>query len=85
MPLLIHKAKKHAGNAKPEAKMPMMVAHKVQGGAVELIVREIEKSSGLQVAMGSVNLHSGPKPNDPISEFKACSFFDIPEDIKDYQ
>jgi hypothetical protein len=29
MPLLIHKAKKHAGNAKPEAKMPMMVAHKV--------------------------------------------------------
>jgi hypothetical protein len=35
--------------------------------------------------MESVNLHSSLKPNDAFSEFKACSFFDIPEDIKDYQ
>ena len=85
MPLLMQKARKHLENSKAEAKLPMMVAQKVEGGVVELIVREIEERVGLEASMGSVNLHSCLKPSDPVAEFKACSFFDIPEDIKDYQ
>lgn len=79
MPFFNSRPKKHIENAKPEAKIAVFSAQMRPSKDLEIVAKEISRSS----------LHGPPNPivnpvaispkHSPISELKICSFFDIPE------
>ena len=79
MPFFNNRPKKHIENAKPEAKFAVFSAQMRPSKDLEIVAKEISRTSLHGPTNPTVNSVPSPTQHSPISELKICSFFDIPE------
>lgn len=79
MPFFNYRPKKHLENGKPEAKVAVFSAQLRPSKDLEIVAKEISRSSPHGSANPIFNSVPPSPRHSPLSELKICSFFDIPE------
>lgn len=84
MPFFNHRPKKYAPTSKPEAKIPIIFAHRSPSSRMQLILTEVEKSFAQEAPQASVKSLPTGEEVCPEPQPRMGSFFDIPESLKDF-
>jgi hypothetical protein len=85
MPFFNNRPKKHASSCKPEAKAPVILAQRTPSRQLEFTISEVHKSFSAENPHLGVNSQLMGEEAGSLLQSRVCSFFDIPETLKDYE